>query len=358
MKIKIILFLVIIQFIFVFNTNRLKAIINNDIQDSTEKIRKAQTDTQKNELIPLNQFLFADNLRYTLDGSLPNLHTEIKPWQTGIFTAVLTGIFIVQHEMQQNTIWKKVGPFWVQEDGKWSAYLDKGGHFYGTYMPSYVFGEYLLYSGFSWDDATLIGGALGLAYNTYVEIFDGHSQGFGFSPTDWFADVFGASFYVAQHYIPILQNFTPKFMYVKPNWRGEINRSGAETFIDNYSSQTFYMGINVHNFLPEKIKNYWPSWLELSLGYAVYSLSVGSTSVNAPLISNDSHFGKVFGNQKFLVSLDYNLIKLLPDGPPFWNWLKQGLNFFKLPSPTIEFGKTTKFYLLYPFSINIGKTRI
>ncbi|MGA2296404.1 MAG: DUF2279 domain-containing protein [FCB group bacterium] len=334
-------------------------------QDSTQKnlnntqLNQATTKDTLPATVPISQFLFAGNKRYTIDGTLPYLHTNVKALPTTIFTCVLTGIFIVQHEMQQNTIWKRVGPFQVAEDAKYSAYLDKCGHFYGTFMPSYVFSECLIGSGFGWDDASLIGGVLGLAYNTYVEIHDGFSKDFGFSPSDWYGDVAGATFFIAQHYIPFLQNFTPKFMYVQPSWHHEVPRLDALSFIDNYSTQTFYMGINVYNMLPDDLKKYWVPWLELSFGYAVYSMSEGTTSNGAELIYDEPNtkWGKVYGNRKFLISLDYNLINLLPDGGWFWNWFRQGLNYFKLPSPTIEIGKVTKFYLLYPFSINIGKTR-
>jgi len=159
--------------------------------------------------------MYADNQRYTIDGDAPDLHTRIKPIPTVILSGALIGIFIVQHEMQQSTIWKKTDHFWIAEDALYSDYQDKCGHFYGTYMPSYIFGECLMECGFDWEDATLIGGALGWAYNTYVEIFDGCSKDFGFSPSDWYGDVAGASFYIAQYYVPFLQNFTPKFMYVK-----------------------------------------------------------------------------------------------------------------------------------------------
>ncbi len=324
------------------------AIIKNDKMPGKNKI----------QILPANQFMLADKQRYTIDGEPPYINTKIKPLEFTIFSTCMAGVFVAQHEAQQSTIWKRTGPFNVSEDGKFSAYLDKGGHFFGTFMPSYVFSEILMESGFSWDEATLIGGSLGFAYTTYVEILDGLSLDWGFSPTDWFADVTGASFFIAQHYIPFLQNFTPKFMYVKPSWHHEYDRREAMSFIDNYSCQTFYMGINMHNILPESINHYWPKWLDLSVGYAVYSLSSSFTEHNAELISDDSHFGKVYGNQKFLISLDYNLIELLPDGPGWWNWLRQSLNYFKFPSPTLEIGKrSTKFFLLYPFYLQIGNFR-
>jgi hypothetical protein len=58
---------------------------------------------------------------------------------------------------------------------------------------------------------------------------------------------------------------------------------------------------------------------------------------------------------RFVIGIDYNLVELLPDGVPFWNWLKQSLNCIKLPAPAVEFSKdSTQFKILYPFTISIN----
>lgn len=310
--------------------------------------------------VPENQFYYANNKRFTILGDRPNLTTKIKPIPSLALGSVLVGIFVVQHELQQNTIWKRTGPFNIQEDGQWTYYIDKGGHFYGTYMSSYFITELLMTSGFSWDMATILGSTLGLCYTGYVEILDGYSLDFGFSPSDFYADVIGAGFHIAQHYVPFLQNFTPKFGYVKPSWLGELNRKPSDTFIDDYSSQTFWMSLNVHNMLPSDIKKYWPDWLELSFGYAVYSLCDPTNYKGYNCDPNRSfpisNYG--WGNRKFLIALDYNVPKLIPDTWNFPNWIRQGLNHVRLPSPVLEIGEVTKFYLLYPFPIKIGNFRI
>lgn len=329
--------------------------------DTTKRMDTANTISISKDFPRVSQskFMYADTRRFTIDGSLPFEDTHIKPLTAGIIGGIYTGIFIVQHEMQQNTIWKKTGPFNVAEDAQYTMYLDKAGHFFGTYLPSYIFSEALMTSGLSYDAATVWGASLGLAYTGYVEILDGYSVGFGFSPSDFYADLAGAGFFVAQHYIPYLQNFSPKFMYVKPSWHGEINRVEAESFIDDYSSQAFFMSINVYNMLPEKWKKYWVPWLELSVGYAVYSLCTPNelcTNCNPKVSEPVSR--SAWGNRKIIISLDYNLAKILPDGPPWWNWLRQSLNMFKLPSPSIEIGThKTQFRLLYPFQFELGNVK-
>jgi hypothetical protein len=318
----------------------------------SSKIQKKDKDSAL--FVPIKDFMYANNQRYMIDGSLPYESTHIKPLTAIVVGSVYTGIFVVQHEMQQNTIWKKVGKFHVEEDAQYTMYLDKAGHFFGTYMASYVFSEALMTSGLSYDAASVWGGALGLAYTGYVEVLDGYSVDFGFSPSDFYADIAGASFFVAQHYFPVLQNFTPKFMYAKPSWHGEINRVDADSFIDDYSSQIFFMSMNVHNLLPDNMKKYWPEWLELSVGYAVFSICAPGndcTKCNGNISEPRTEY--MWGNQKLIISLDYNLAKILPDGPPWWNWLRQSMNMFKLPS--LEIGRhSTHFRLLYPFQFELG----
>jgi hypothetical protein len=218
-------------------------------------------------------------------------------------------------------------------------------------------------AGFSWETSTILGSALGLSYMTYVEVLDGYSLGFGFSPSDFYADVLGAGFFVAQYYFPVLQNFSPKFEYVNPAWLGEHDRIPHDSFIDNYSTQSFWMSINIRNLFGGSVKDYLPKWLNLSFGYVAYSLCVKDWRTNEFAYPKDiSHpvSDIVAGNRKIIVALDYDLAKLLPDGPPFWNWMKQSLNLFKLPSPAIEFGfeGKTKFYILYPFEFRFSGFRM
>lgn len=299
------------------------------------------------------EFYYADTRRYSLDGGMPRRNTKLDPLATTCVAGGWVGIFAFQHYLQMNTIWKEQGNFKFFEDGKYALYADKAGHIFGTYLSAYLVRETMVLSGFSWDASNIIAAALGLAYTTYVEILDGYGINWGFSPSDWYSDIGGAAFFLGQHYIPFLQNFTPKFMFFPADWHGEKRRVPHDAFIDDYSSHTMWMSVNVHNLLPESMKSYWPSWLELSFGYAARNLCTPGFGCTGA--GSDPHYDNgqliVYGDPKFIISLDYNLTKLLPDDGSFWNWLRQSLNLFKWPSPSIEFGKETRFYLLYPFAL-------
>ncbi len=300
----------------------------------------------------------ADKPFFTFSGRTVNVATKIEPIPFLIFLGAYTGIFVLQHLGQMSTIWKNRGDFHVAEDGKYAMYIDKAGHFYGTFLTSYVLSQSLIECGFSYDMANAFGGLLGLGYTTYVEILDGYSKDWGFCPSDFYADVAGALFFLTHSKIPFLQNFTPKFMYFPPRWFNSYSRKPSTMFIDDYSAHTFWVSINIYNLLPKDAKNYIPHWLEVSIGFAVRNLCDPlnpSNNCNPKISEPVYHY--VWGNKKLILALDVDLVKLLPDGSPFWNWLKQSLNYFKLPTPAVEFGKPSRFYLFYPFPIQIGSVK-
>lgn len=323
--------------------------------DSSEAIKSEESDAniqQDFERWSQEEYTLAGMPRYTLTGDIPYKSTHIKPLNFGLFTGTLVGFMALQHKYQMETIWKEQTDFKIMEDGKYAMYADKAGHFFGCFLTSYAMTEGFLQGGLSWETATWAGTAFGLSYSTYVEILDGYGKNWGFSPSDFYANFAGAALHLGQYYFPVLQNFTPKFQYFPADWHNEKKRYPHFIFIDDYSSHTLWLSVNVHNFLPESIKDYWPRWLELSFGYAVRGLcdtSQVSLGKCKPCSKDKWVDGFYFGSPRYIIALDYNLIHLLPEGGRFWNWARQTLNYFKLPSPAIEFGPTTKFYLVYPF---------
>lgn len=296
----------------------------------------------------------ADKPFYTITGLPPLKQNDIKPIPISIFVGTYGFVFYLQHIGQMQTIWQNLGSFHIIEDGKYALYADKAGHFYGTFLTSYILRSSLIECGLDFNWSTVIGTILGLGYTSYVEILDGFSVDWGFSPSDFYADIGGALFFLGYSYLPFMQNFTPKFMYFPPRWFNSYSRVPSKMFIDDYSAHSFFISVNVYNLLPETFKKYFPSWLELSVGYAVRNLCDPFHYTCDPNISEPiSQYA--WGNRKIIIALDYDFVKLFPDGCPFWNWLKQSLNYIKFPSPAIEFGSPTRFYILYPFPLNLGR---
>ena len=194
--------IIILAFMLIM-TNNIKAI----------EIDSSSINSDEKKFVPLSEFFYADNQRHTISGGTPLKNSDLKLVPTLLFAGAYTAIFVAQHIGQTQTIWKEMGDFKFLEDIDQDLWVDKCGHVYGGYLTSYVFGETLMEVGLSWEAATVWGGALGLAYTSYVEVLDGFGVNWGFSPSDFYCDVAGSLFYVGQYYIPYLQNFTPQFTY-------------------------------------------------------------------------------------------------------------------------------------------------
>lgn len=297
-------------------------------------------DTYSSIYIPLSEYTIAGTPRYTIDNSLPKRVNKIKPWAAAAVGSAYFGILAGLHIYQMNTLWNEKREFRFFEDINQDYFADKFGHFFGAYFAGYGSTEVLIGAGFSYNTAYILGGVMGLLYQTYVEIMDGFGKNWGFSPSDFYSDVAGFVYYMSQHYVPFLRNFTPKATYFPARWYDEKPRKEAMMFIDDYSSWTMWLSANMHNLTPKSWK--WPRWLDIAVGYAARNLRYDETT------------GEFKGEPRFSIALDYNLAELLPDSSNFLNWLRQSFNYFKFPAPAIEFGDVTKFRLFYPFVISFG----
>jgi hypothetical protein len=340
-------------FLIIFFLSLLIIPKNDFAQTSSLKLDSAksfgQVSDSSKQISPF-LFTYAGDRRYTLSGQLPNLKTNIKPTTTLAIGGIFLTAAVWLHIHQQNAWWSgQRRNFHFQEDWVSAMQVDKAGHAYGGYMTAYVMSEGLMASGFSWDDATLWGTIFGIAYQTYVETEDGFAQQWGFSPSDWYFDTIGPIFFLSQHYVPALQNITPKWQFVPSEWTGKPVIIRPRTFIDDYNSSTFWWSINIYNILPDNMRKYWIPWLNIAIGY-------GADAIDANRDPNGSP--DQYSQRRFAVGLDYNLVKLLPDGGWFWNWFRQSLNFIKFPAPAVEFSSSgTSFKLLYPFRISLGSIK-
>ena len=288
------------------------------------------------------EFQYADNPKYTFLGGTPRRETDVQLWPSIGMGVAYTGLFVALHYNQSNAWWKDQSGGWhVIEDIEYAKGLDKCGHFFGAYAMSSLSGDMLMEAGFSEEPATLIGAGMGLAFETYVEINDGYAKNWGFSPTDAIANAVGTGYYVLQYYVPFFENFTPRWSYVPPEWTGDslINERPA-TFIDDYNGTTFWLACNVNNLLPTSAEPYWPDWLMFSFGYGIR---------NYARIDENGALEPV--SRRFLFGLDYDWVKIIPESEfGFFNYLRQALNYIRLPGPTLEVGDDgVTFGFLYPF---------
>jgi hypothetical protein len=296
---------------------------------------ETRSDDSARRYVPASEFTYGGAQRATLYGRLPLAVTDVDPLRASIVGAIMGGALVKLHIDMTGAWWPDSGSstFRFKDDWSYVLQIDKAGHAFAGYSMAYVMSEALMATGVSWDASTVWGSQLALLYQTYIEIEDGFAEGWGFSLTDMASNLIGAELYLAQHFVPALQNVTPKYQFVPAAWI-DVPRVST-TWIDDYNSSTFWLSFNVHNLLaPHGVA--WPSWLGVALGYGIRADAASMS-------------------RRYIIALDYDLVQLLPDGPPAWNWLRQTLNYVKLPAPALEIGDGVRVRVLFPFTIRVGE---
>jgi hypothetical protein len=307
-----------------------------EIEEST-----ASFDSTQSESFPRltqGEYLDADLPRFTMNGDLPYRETHISTGTLSAFGGALLGLAATMTLYQQ--AWypdSTVGPFNFQIDWGYSKQFDKAGHVFAGWMSSYCSHEAFIASGMSKEDAALYGALGGLLFQTIIETQDGFHTNYGFDWTDQGANIIGCAYFYAQRTIPELQNFNLKWSV------GESGRDPARDaaqirsriIVDDYDRQNVWLSAKVHNLLPEHLRSYWPRWLQLAIGYGAKDVEL--TGYEA--------------YRTVHLSLDYDLVALLPDMGSFGNWLVQGLNNFHLPAPALQIYPDVQFKILFPIGL-------
>jgi hypothetical protein len=241
-----------------------------------------------------------------------------------IVSGIVAVTSVAIHVYQANGWWKdNTAPFHFQEDLRYGLNVDKLGHFYAASGLAFLFKKSLLW------------GAGGAAlFQTYVEIEDGFHT-WGFDRVDFAADVLGAGYPVAQHYVPFLQNFNFKFSY---HASPLLDKKGLDVgfkgqkhiLLDDYEGQTAWLSFKMKNLLPKPVGEIWPSWLCLALGYGARNVGTATEAYRV-----------------YFLALDFDVVNIIPQDTPFLRTLSEALNFIHLPAPAVRFAPNTAWFGFY-----------
>ena len=264
-----------------------------------------------------------------------------------------------------NNVWYKQYPrskFHLFDDhGEWLQ-MDKAGHILTAYTETGW-----VYGGFKWagvkpNQAVWAAAATGILLQTGIEILDGYSAEWGFSWSDMAANTIGALLFASQQSAwgeqrmvlkvsntPIRYSVTPI-----PSLDGTSNSSLKErandlfgdnytqTFFKDYNAVKVWVSVNPDAYLPADAKLH-PSWLSVSFGYGAGNLFGGYQNKwvaknGAVYELNEKDFPRF---RMVLFSLDVDLARI-PVKDPFVKGLFNTINFIKIPSPTLEIGRSGK----------------
>lgn len=220
------------------------------------------------------------------------------------------------------------------QDGQEWLQMDKVGHSTTSYFLGRFCGQTLHWTGVPKKKSVLIGGGIGLAYLTAIEVMDGYSVGWGFSPGDMLSNTLGTGLYVSQELIWEEQRILLKYNYLPskyPKYRPELLGVGFfPQALKDYNGQAYWLVTNPSSW---NTSSRWPKWLSLAFGYSADGLTGGSEN-QFPLLNPDDPVPDFDRTRQFYLSVDLDLYQIEARR----NWFKavrSVFGFVKLPAPAV-----------------------
>ncbi|MGP8216287.1 MAG: DUF2279 domain-containing protein [Bacteroidia bacterium] len=249
-----------------------------------------------------------------------------------------------------NVLWYKNyahSAFHFFNDNKEWQQMDKLGHMLTAYTLSRITAALYQWSGIKQQPAAAYGTSLGMAFQTNIEVFDGFSGAWGFSPGDMIANTAGASIFLAQEAgwgeqrIGLKFSFHPtEYAQYRPD---ELGENELQQSIKDYNGQTYWVAVAIASFLPKGSKI--PGWACIDFGYGAEGM-IGAVT-NPPVYDANGEELCFDRYRKYFLSLDINLTGIPTKSGP----LKAAfgaVSFIKIPMPTLAFSRGKfKFYWLY-----------
>lgn len=240
-----------------------------------------------------------------------------------------------------NSLWYKgyqQSSFHFFNDGREWLQMDKMGHIATSYYFGRLGMSMMNWAGMERKKAIWYGGVLGFVFLSTVEVQDGFSSAWGFSPEDLAANTLGSAILIAQEIQWKEQRIVLKFSFHQSQYafyRPQLlGRNYAQNFMKDYNGQTYWASFNISSFL--KKENSFPKWLNVDFGYG----AEGMTGANANPVYIDKN-GKAIRFERYrqyYLSLDVDLCRIKTKSA-FLKGLFTAFGFVKIPGPTLEFNK-------------------
>lgn len=254
------------------------------------------------------------------------------------------GILYAGSMIGLNALWYKNyahSSFHFFDDNAEWLQMDKLGHILTAYTISRLTAALYKWSGVKDAPSNAIGTAIGLGYQTNIEIFDGFSSAWGFSLGDMAANTIGASLFLSQEAgwgeqrVSMKISFHPtEYSQYRPD---ELGDNLVEESLKDYNGQTYWVAIAIASFFPKGTKI--PQWLCLDFGYG----AEGMTGARTNPVTYDANGDEICFDRyrQIYCSLDIDLTKI-PTNSGALKAVFGAVSFIKIPMPTVEFSQHIK----------------
>ena len=244
-----------------------------------------------------------------------------------------------------NELWYKNNPrsgfHFFNDNGQWSQ-IDKVGHVYSAYIASNASMEMWRWAGLDRNKRIWLGGLGGIAYQSVIEILDGFSSEYGFSTSDFAANILGSAIFVSQEFAWDEQKIKIKFSFHQKSYgENELNaradklfgKSELERLLKDYNGQTYWVSANINSLVP---KSHLPAWLNIAVGYGAEGMFGGVQNIGRDdngEIYFDRRDIKRYRQWYLSPDVDFTRIKTNKKGIKILLFV---LNSFKMPAPGLE----------------------
>jgi uncharacterized protein YfiM (DUF2279 family) len=280
--------------------------------------------------------LSSQESRHSTDSIQPKNNTLLKA------ASIATGYYAASIVVLGQTWYKdrERVPFHFYNDNRGYLQVDKFGHMFGSYVYSYIGYNYLLHAGYSRNQALCFGASLGFVLQAPIEIMDGVHEGYGFSWGDMVANALGSALIIGQELAFNQQVIKYKFSYRESGYasqaHGYLGKNAFDRIFKDYNGHTYWLTLPLSGALPIKKL---PRWLNIAVGYGangMYGEFENITSYNGMPIPETVRY------RQYLLSLDIDCTKI-PVKSELLKTLLHGLNFIKIPLPTLEYNSLGRF---------------
>ncbi|TVR77616.1 MAG: DUF2279 domain-containing protein [Chitinophagaceae bacterium] len=244
------------------------------------------------------------------------------------------------------------------DDSREWLQMDKVGHVYNSYYMSRFGTGLYRWTGLEEKKAIWIGGLTGTFLLSAVEILDGFSAEWGFSISDFGANMLGSGIVIAQELAWQEQRISIKLSAFPQNYPDKLTERAEylygtglhEMVLKDYNAITGWLSVNPASFLNEK-PDWLPAWLNMAVGYGAGGMYGGFENVwcglnnsadisDCPpeMIMDYSHIPRV---RKYYLSPDIDFSRIETNSKVL-DVLLEVLNIVKLPAPALEYNSQDK----------------
>jgi len=234
------------------------------------------------------------------------------------------------------------GFHFFNDDAEWLQ-IDKAGHVYSAYTESRASMEAWRWAGLPRKERIWLGGLSGVAYQSIIEVLDGFSSQYGFSPGDFAANIIGSGMFIGQEFAWDDQRIKFKFSFHRKNY-GEADldkradaiygKTEIERFIKDYNAQSYWLSANIKSFFPDAKL---PRWLSFSVGYGAEGMFGARSNIAHDANGNitfDRSDIKRYRQWYLSPDVDFSKIKTNKKGLKILFFV---LDAFKFPAPALEY---------------------